>query len=124
VRRRAILVVTLAALPACLLSAGGGASTTVTTPAGVLGPGAASSGALYGEPPAPSGSAAQAAAEGARAAAPGCDTLEGQCGYTRCKVAERRCAFPCATDADCIAGARCEPSAGNPALSVCAVPVP
>jgi hypothetical protein len=124
VRRRAILLVLVAALPACVLSSANGGPATVTTPAGVLGAGAASSGALYGDPPAPSGSAVQAAIASARAAAPGCDTLEGQCGYTRCRVAEHRCAFPCATDADCIDGARCEPSAGNPALSVCAVAVP
>ena len=121
---RAILLLLLAALPACLLSAANGGPATMTTPAGTLGTGAASSGAIYGAAPPPSGSAAAEISAGARAVAPGCDTMEGQCGYTRCKVAEHRCAFPCAADADCISGAHCEPAPGNPAISVCTAPVP
>lgn len=38
---------------------------------------------------------------------PACQQLEGTCGWARCNMTAGRCAFPCASDADCIQGARC-----------------
>ncbi len=49
--------------------------------------------------------------------APPCQQPEGTCGFARCNMAAGRCAFPCGSNADCIAGSSCI-GAGTP-VAVC-----
>ena len=48
--------------------------------------------------------------------APPCELPEGTCAWARCDVIAKRCKWPCGSDADCVAGARCF---GPPGLSQC-----
>lgn len=49
--------------------------------------------------------------------APPCQQPEGTCGFARCNMAAGRCAFPCGSNADCIAGSSCV-GAGTP-MAMC-----
>lgn len=73
----------------------------------------------YGSQPAPT----QPTAGGFAPAplSPPCSQPEGTCGFARCNVQVGRCAFPCNSNADCIAGSSCV-GMGTP-LAVCA-PMP
>jgi hypothetical protein len=52
--------------------------------------------------------------------APPCQQPEGTCGWARCNLSVGRCMWPCGSDADCVAGARCM---GPPGFSQCIGPL-
>ena len=39
--------------------------------------------------------------------APACSILEGTCGYARCNMQVLKCAWPCGSNNDCVAGSTC-----------------